>query len=288
MSRELLVCGNIARDIIFGNERYGGSAPAIAVNAKRMGISSGLLSVIGKDAFSERYRGYLLENDINIDLVEAGLDKLPECRVSAGSSSVVNVEWIDNGCHLAMETMKVDLEASLRYSVVHLVSCPPGLAKRLAGVGIKNLSYEPGPYIHFDSAYLDFAVVDSSRLIFLNEEEYQTALEISGLRSPRDFVADGRRVLVVTRGSKGSDLFMNTKDGFENRHVDVINPGSNIVDTTGAGDCYKSGFFAGFVRGRSLPECAFIGSYMGAACLAQEGGILPEEKIAKIKVICKI
>ena len=66
MIPELLVCGNIARDLIFGNERYGGSAPAIAVNAARLGVSTGLLSVIGKDIFSEQYREYLIQNGINI------------------------------------------------------------------------------------------------------------------------------------------------------------------------------------------------------------------------------
>ena len=283
-----MVCGNIARDIIFGNERYGGSASAIAVNAARLGISSGLLSVIGRDVFSEQYRKYLIENHISMELVESSLDKLPECIVSSNPSSGIDVEWIDNGSHQAMETMRIGLETSIKNSIVHLVSCPPRLAKRLAEVEIINLSYEPGPYIHSDSAYLDFAVVDKSKMIFFNEEEYLSALEISGLKSPRDFIADGNRILVITRGENGSDLYLNTSHGFESEHVDAIKPETHVVDVTGAGDCYKAGFLVGYIRGRSLRECAIIGSYMGAACLTQEGGILPGDKIAEIKVIFQI
>ena len=287
MIPELLVCGNIARDLIFGNERYGGSVPAIAVNAARLGVSTGLLSGIGKDIFSEQYREYLIQNGISMELVESNLDKLPEFIVSSPSLGI-GVEWIDNGSHQAMETMRVDIRAACKYSVVHLVSCPPGLASRLAETGIFNLSYEPGPYIHDNSAYLDFAVVDKSRMIFFNEEEYQSAVEISGLKHPRDFVAGSNRILIITRGERGSDVYLDTTDGFKKEHVDAIKTEIPVVDVTGAGDCYKAGFLAGYIRGRSLRDCAIIGSYMGAACLTQEGGILPENKIAEIRVIGQI
>jgi sugar/nucleoside kinase (ribokinase family) len=284
MNHEILICGNIARDIIFGSERYGGSAAAIAVNTSRLGLSSGLMSVIGKDAFSERYRKYLLRNGVDISFVEINLEKLPECLVSDNSNSTVNVEWIDNESHRAMEKIDVNLNALLKYRLVHMVSCSPGLAKRLAGMGIENLSYEPGPYIYSNSDYLDFDVVNTSKLIFFNEEEFRRALEISGLESPKDFVAGSKRVLIITKASKGSDLYLNTSFGFEHRHVDSVDPEADVVDATGAGDCYKSGFLAGFIRERSIPDCALIGSYMASACLTQKGGILPKTKINEIKV----
>ena len=288
MNHELLVCGNIARDTIFGNERYGGSASAIAINANRLGISSGLLSVVGKDTFSKQYIKYLTENHINIDLVRNSLKKLPECIVSGQMESDVNIEWIDNGCHQAMESMDIDFEKALKYSVVHLVSCPPKLAQKLAYSGLNILSYEPGPYIHTDPAYLDFAVVDRSKMVFFNEEEYQSALKVSGLKSPEDFISGSHRVLIVTKGVKGSDYYYGSDQGLQSGHVEAIKPKTGIVDTTGAGDCYKAGFLAGHIRGRSLSECALIGSYMGATCLTQEGGILPEDKIREIRKFCKI
>ncbi len=284
MSQELLVCGNIARDVIFGNEKRGGSAPAIAINAGRLGVSSGLLSVVGKDIFSQEYLHFLRANNINIDMVEKSLEELPECRVFTNSASAVEVKWIDNGCHEAMENMQVSLNAALNYSVVHLVSCPPGLARKLSEIGITNLSYEPGPYIHEDPAYLDFAVIDRSKMLFLNEEEYQSALKISGLRSPRDFIHDSNRILIVTKGANGSELYVDTANGLKSEHIEAVKPEGNIIDTTGAGDSYKAGFFAGYIRGRSLSECALIGSYMGAACITQEGGILHPGAVARIKV----
>jgi ribokinase len=48
----------------------------------------------------------------------------------------------------------------------------------------------------------------------------------------------------------------------------------NLVDTTGAGDGYCGGFLAGLAAGRSLPECAAMGtvsaSYVVEACGALE------------------
>ena len=288
MNHELLVCGNIARDVIFGNEKWGGSAPAIAVNATKLGISSGLLSVIGKDTFSKQYRKYLMENHISIDLVQDSLEKLPECIVSDQMETGVDIKWNDNGSHKAMDVMDVDFKEALKYSIVHLVSCPPKLARKLAYSGLNILSYEPGPYIHTDSNYLDFAVIDRSGMVFFNEEEYQSALKVSGFKSPKDFIAGSHRILIVTRGAKGSDYYCGSDQGLQSGHVDAIKPKTDAVDTTGAGDCYKAGFLAGHIRGRSLSECALIGSYMGAACLSQEGGILPEDKIREIRKYCKI
>jgi len=283
MTHELLACGNIARDVIFDHENFGGSAAAIAVNASRLGISTGLISVVGKDPTSDRYLDFLSKNNINIELVERRLENLPECIISAQPGTAPNIEWVDNGSHEAMNDMKINFKQALKYSVTHLVSCSPGLANALIKSGVKNLSYEPGPYIHTEPACLDFAIIDNSKFLFFNDDEFQAAGEIWGSNSPRDFIGASGRILIITKGAEGSDIYQNTNAGFLSEHIDAIGLNSKIIDSTGAGDCYKTGFLVGYIKGRKLKECALIGSYMGAICLTQEGGILSLDKIAKVK-----
>ena len=54
-----------------------------------------------------------------------------------------------------------------------------------------------------------------------------------------------------------------------------------VVDTTGAGDLYASGFLFGYTNGRSLPECGRLGS-LAAAEVISHIGARPEVKLASL------
>jgi sugar/nucleoside kinase (ribokinase family) len=55
----------------------------------------------------------------------------------------------------------------------------------------------------------------------------------------------------------------------------------NVVDTTGAGDLYASGFLYGFTSGMSLPRCGELGS-LAAAEVISHIGARPEIKLATL------
>jgi sugar/nucleoside kinase (ribokinase family) len=44
-----------------------------------------------------------------------------------------------------------------------------------------------------------------------------------------------------------------------------------VVDTTGAGDQYAAGFMFGLARGRSLPDCARLGSLAASEVISHYG-----------------
>ncbi len=57
---------------------------------------------------------------------------------------------------------------------------------------------------------------------------------------------------------------------------------SNVVDTTGAGDCWCAGFLAGLAEGLSMPDAALLGNAAAAHCIQAPGastGIVPIERI---------
>ena len=57
-------------------------------------------------------------------------------------------------------------------------------------------------------------------------------------------------------------------------------PVSEVLDTTGAGDAYTAAFLYGYTQGRSLEECAKLGTWCGAQVIQQLGARLEKDVLA--------
>jgi sugar/nucleoside kinase (ribokinase family) len=113
-------------------------------------------------------------------------------------------------------------------------------------------------------------------LVFANEAEltslYETADFDAALAQFRKDVATG----VVTRSEKGCVVV--SKDG-----TDVVPafPVEKVVDTTGAGDLFASGFLFGLVRGFAMKKSAQLGA-MAAAEVIQHLGARPQTSLKEL------
>lgn len=58
---------------------------------------------------------------------------------------------------------------------------------------------------------------------------------------------------------------------------------ANVVDSTGAGDLFASGFLYGYLQGYPLTKCAEIGNRLGSAIVEVQGAELPLEKWEMIR-----
>jgi len=81
---------------------------------------------------------------------------------------------------------------------------------------------------------------------------------------------------VLTRSEKGS-VVVTEKDIFE-VPADRI---ERLVDTTGAGDLFASGFLYGYTNGRSLTDSARIGAIAAAEVIGHVGA-RPEITLADL------
>jgi sugar/nucleoside kinase (ribokinase family) len=88
--------------------------------------------------------------------------------------------------------------------------------------------------------------------------------------SPAEIVAQihryGPRTVVVKMGKEGCLVSSNGK------LTSVPSYAKEIVDTTGAGDCFDAGFIAGLANGCSDVEAARLGGVAAAACIRHTGG----------------
>lgn len=110
-------------------------------------------------------------------------------------------------------------------------------------------------------------------IVFANESEVKSLYQTASLEAAiAEFRADCR-IGVVTRSGQGSLTL--TRE--ETHHVSAY-PIERLVDTTGAGDLYAAGFLFGLTKGRTLPDCARLGS-LAAGLVIQQIGPRPRESL---------
>jgi sugar/nucleoside kinase (ribokinase family) len=103
-------------------------------------------------------------------------------------------------------------------------------------------------------------------VLFCNDEEVAALMQTEDFETAVASLAAKVPTLVVTRGADGA---MAIKNG-ERAEVKA-EPIAKIVDTTGAGDTFTSGFIAGQLQGRSLHDSLVMGAVCAAECIGHYG-----------------
>ncbi|WP_243406102.1 adenosine kinase [Sphingosinicella sp. YJ22] len=102
-------------------------------------------------------------------------------------------------------------------------------------------------------------------MLFANDEE-AAILEGTDAEAAIESLARDVPLVVVTRGEKGAVAVQ----GGERVEIKP-EPVDRVVDTTGAGDLFASGFLYGHVQGRGLEECLRIGAIAAAEVISHYG-----------------
>lgn len=125
---------------------------------------------------------------------------------------------------------------------------------------------------------LEALVEEYVDILIANEDE---AYAFTGFRDELkalDALSKKAELTVLKVGSRGSYI---------NYHNKVIKSNAAkagaVVDTTGAGDLWASGFLYGIVKGYSLEKCGQIGSVCGAEVCSIVGASIPEEGWERIR-----
>jgi sugar/nucleoside kinase (ribokinase family) len=110
-------------------------------------------------------------------------------------------------------------------------------------------------------------------ILFANEAEICALYETDDFAAAAAAVKGHVGVAALTRSAAGSLVLA---DGAE--YPVPAAPVPRVIDTTGAGDLYASGFLYGLIRGRPLPICGAIGSLCAAEIISHMGA-RPESEL---------
>jgi fructokinase len=106
-------------------------------------------------------------------------------------------------------------------------------------------------------------------ITFANEQEITSLIEAKSLREVIDFSKQLNKLIVVTRGEKGS-VAINGEEIFE---CD-IKKNLEIVDLTGAGDLFAAGFLHAYINKLSVKKCLEKGTELSSKVIQQIGARL--------------
>ncbi len=109
------------------------------------------------------------------------------------------------------------------------------------------------------------AASEGASMLVINDYEHAVFEQKTGKQG--DAIFDLVDMVVVTLGGDGSKIL-------RRGHEDILIPPaeiSGLVDPTGAGDAFRSGFVAGLMQGQELEVCGRMGSVTSAFVVEESG-----------------
>ncbi|MBI2195536.1 MAG: carbohydrate kinase family protein [Candidatus Levybacteria bacterium] len=260
----------------FSEFLLGGNAANVSVGVARMGLSVALMAELGTDEFSEKIINVLKKENVSESLLKKN------SNTPSSFSVILNFakERTIFSQHLKKEhNFSFD---NAETSWVYLTSLgedwrtPYGRVLEFVKRSRAKLAFNPGTLQIRAGKESIAEVLKEAQILFLNIGE---AIEISNiirstssgqisnieeiLRALKDL---GPKVVVVTDAERGSYLI--------NEQGEVIRHGIvkvEVVEKTGAGDAYASGFLSAVLLGQSLGEAMSFGARNASSVISKVG-----------------
>ena len=271
-----------------GREISGGSAGNTAAGLAALGIRTGFIGQVADDQLGQIYRH---------DVESQGVEFLVPARADVGATArslilvTPDAQRTMNtflGAAQQLEARDVDMAAIADAAIIYLEGYlwdPP--APRAAMKAAIEVARGAGRCVAFtlsDSFCIarhraDFlALVEDGKIdiLFANEAEIAELAGTEDFDAAVDRFAPQVSTLVVTRHEHGAVAVSKGE-----RAAVAAEPIERLVDTTGAGDLFASGFLAGQARGLGLERSLRLGA-IAAAEVIQHYGARPEADLSAL------
>jgi len=258
-------------------------APAIFIDAAAgLGADAAMVAAVGDDDF-----GKCCLDRLRADGVDTSGVKIAS-RYTTGTAFVT---YFDDGSrqfifHLphsaAAQVSPDDVDESVMNGVKWFHVCGSSLS---VGQGMRDACYKAAEIAHSRGAMVSLdpnlrpellgidevrricgPILEIADVIFPSGDE---AAMLADIDSPEDacrqLVKSGARVVALKRGADGCTVFS------AHGEVNVQGILAEVVDPTGAGDCFDAGFAIGMLRGLSLPDAAALANKAGAHAVTVRG-----------------
>lgn len=246
------------------SKQRGGVSPNIAYGMALLGERPRVMATVGEDF--EEYRAWLNDKGVDTSLMKvvSGLFTASFFATTDLASAQI-ASFYPGAMGVAATQSLKDVEKKPDLVVIS-PNAPDAMMKFCAESRELKIPYlyDPGQQvlrIEGDELVRD---MEGAEFLFCNDYEFGLISKKTGWSL--DQILEHVRVLVITRGKDGADLYT---DGIS-VHIPTV-PEDKIVDPTGVGDAFRGGFLAGYSRGFDWKLCGEVGSLAAVYCLEQKG-----------------
>lgn len=255
---------NVSFTVDTMRKEFGGTGGNCAYTLGLLGIEPVLVGAWGHDA--EAYREHLEAVGVNLGHV------LVDPNVYSAWGHVMtdineNQMWMYYPGALKRMS-EIDLKALLqpRDIVVLMPSEPKAYVKHLHQLVEERAAFvfDPAFFVPNLSPEELTLGIDHAAIVIGNDYEIELMQQKTG-KTLQDWLRDDL-IVIETEGDKGSTIWQ----GNEFFRIPTVQVES-AHDPTGAGDTYRAGFLAGFVKNLPLAVCGRMGSLAAAYCVEKPG-----------------
>ncbi|MDR4945220.1 carbohydrate kinase family protein [Neobacillus cucumis] len=302
-SNDLLTVGELLIDMISADydddfscnsyhKFFGGSPSNIAMNVKKLGICSRVASAVGKDGL-----GKFLINHLH----NAGIDTRGVQEVDYATSMVLvtkskntPVPIFYREADYRLKYTKELEEALLDSKILHF-SCWAISKMPVRGTVEKMIAAAQKSHILvcFDPNYHPMlwergengigyvkSIIRKVDIIKPSEDDAERLFgKDTHQNQVKKFLDLGAKLVIMTLGKDGAIV----SNGKETMKLDTL--ATEVVDTTGAGDAFWSGFYTAMVKGLTLNEAILLGFSVSAYKLKYTGAVVDLPKLEEINEI---
>ncbi|MDD3646884.1 MAG: PfkB family carbohydrate kinase [Candidatus Dojkabacteria bacterium] len=257
------------------NQYFGGTAGNISYGIGQLGSSSILFSVAGED-FERDYKPHLEKNLTELKLVIKekehtatyyGISDEKYQQIGIWQPNAYG-DWIEEVCL----TDTID-EKDLNSVKVAIFSPGTGISTRNHITELRKINsqatiiFDPSQVlsIFYDKPLLTECLSHSDIVIGNDTEiaQFKTMFDLG----TKDLLKIGLRCVIETKGGDG--CIIHSSKG--STKIDPVKP-AKILETTGAGDAFRSGLIFGLSRQYSIEKSCKLGAYMGARSVEEYSG----------------
>lgn len=283
-----LVDKNVSQSVQNKTQNYersicsGGSAANTIHGLAMLHHPCGFIGKIGKDEMGSIFDLHLRESGVKTHLLYSENDSGVAVALVSPDGERTFATYLGAAVELSADDLKPEFFEG--YDILHIEGY---LMQNYALIyRAIELAKEKGMKVSFDLAsynvvedhreFVNEILRDHCDIVFANEEEAKVLTGLNPAEAIKD-IAKYVETAVVKAGSHGSYVFMNNEYTFiPSRKVDVI-------DTTGAGDLYASGFLYGYCKDWDAEKSIFLATHMAAEVIQHVGAKIPNEKWHHIK-----
>ena len=267
---------------------FGGDALNEAIVLSRLGKKVQWISKVGDDDAGRRILNYAAENNLPVDCV----------KVEAGLETGVNIVLVDSNGERHFLTnprsslRKLSEEDILPYvdGMAEIVSFASMFVSPLLDIAATERIFRriksTSRILAFDTTRpknnetLDdlSTILPYADYFFPNEEEVASLTGETDInKNIAALLNHGLKCAVVKRGGKG--CIIATKD--ERLEIPAC-PVKNVVDTTGAGDCFAAGFLYALSEGWPLEKCGRFACTVASLSVEKVGAVAGVTSLAAV------